>query len=37
MARYVSGAEGIPLTRRDDDRRATRLFRRFAGQRGEWL
>lgn len=32
------GLEGIPAYQgRDDDRRATRPFRRFAGQRGEWL
>ncbi len=32
------GLPGIPvLPGRDDDRRATRPFRHFAGQRGEWL
>ncbi len=31
------GLEGIPAYQEDDDRRATRPFRRFAGQRGEWL
>ncbi len=32
------GLEGTYRLRgRDDDRRATRPFRRFAGQRGEWL